>query len=159
MATIERSKAEVAAPESTDLLYYGDPSAYSEAQPSPAGAGWLLFSVIVLAFAGVWAIIEGILAVTSSKIYVGDATFVFSDLNTWGWIVMGLGILTVIAAFGVSTGSEFARWFGISVAGLNAFGQLMFLHANPWWAVAMFAVDILIIYGLAVYGGSRLRAR
>ena len=43
-------------------------------------------------------------------------------------------------------------------AGLNAIGQLMFAPAYPWWSLAMFAIDILIIYGLAVYGGGRLRA-
>src|SRR3954452_11896696 len=78
MATLERTKDEVAAGTSPDLLYYEEPSA-SHAETTPAGAGWLLFCVIVLALAGVWAIVEGILAVTSSKIYVGDATFVFSD--------------------------------------------------------------------------------
>jgi hypothetical protein len=35
---------------------------------------------------------------------------------------------------------------------------LLFLPAYPWWAIAMFAVDLLVIYGLAVYAGSRLRA-
>jgi len=34
-------------------------------------------------------------------------------------------------------GSEFARWFGVGVAGLNAFGQLMFVPAYPVWAIAM----------------------
>jgi hypothetical protein len=34
----------------------------------------------------------------------------------------------------------------------------MFLPAYPLWALAMFSVDMLIIYGLAVYGGKRLRA-
>jgi hypothetical protein len=58
----------------------------------------------------------------------------------------------------VLSGSEFARWFGIVSAGLNALGQLAFVPAYPWWALAMFSVDVLIIYGLAVYGGSRLRA-
>ena len=43
------------------------------------------------------------------------------------------------------------------VAGLNALGQLMFIQANPWWSVAMFTVCLLVIYGLAAYGGSRLR--
>ncbi len=35
----------------------------------------------------------------------------------------------------------------------------MFIHANPWWSMAIFAVDMLIIYGLAAYGGARLRLR
>jgi hypothetical protein len=111
----------------------------------------------MLGFVGVWGILDGILAISSSKVYVADATFVFSDLNTWGWIVLTLGVLCVIAAFFLMTGSEVARWFAIAVVGVNAFGQLLFVHANPWWAMAMFAVDILIIYGLVVYAGARLR--
>ena len=159
MATIEKGRDGVAVTKSAEFSYYDDPSSLSESRPAPEGAGWLLFSVIVLAFAGVWAFVEGILAVTSSKVYAANATFVFSNLNTWGWILMVLGVLTIGAALSVAAGSELARWFGIAVAGLNAFGQLMFVHANPWWAVAMFTIDMLVIYGLAAYGGSRLRTR
>jgi hypothetical protein len=147
MASIEQPTEHVT-PETTDFYYQ---------EPAPKGAGWVLFSAIALGFAGVWAFFEGILALTSSKIYVANATYVFSDLHTWGWIVTGLGILTVLAAFALFTGSELARWFGISIAALNAWGQLMFIHAQPWWAMAMFTVDILVIYGLAAYGGHKLR--
>ena len=41
--------------------------------------------------------------------------------------------------------------------GLNAIGQLVFVPVQPWWAIAMFTLDILIIWALAVYGGGRLR--
>jgi ABC-type transport system involved in multi-copper enzyme maturation permease subunit len=126
-------------------------------ETEPQGLGWVAFSAIMLAVVGVWGIIEGILAISSSKVFVASATFVFSGLNTWGWIVLLLGVLCVVAAFSLMTGSEVARWFGITVAGVNAIGQLMFVDAYPWWAMAMFAVDILIIYGLAAYAGARLR--
>ena len=123
----------------------------------PQGMGWVLFSAIMLAFVGVWGIIEGILAISSSKVFTANATFVFSSLNTWGWIVTGLGVLCLLAAFSLMTGSELARWFGIAVAGVNAVGQLFFLDAYPWWSMAIFAIDILVIYGLAAYAGARLR--
>ena len=123
----------------------------------PTGIGWVLFSAIMLGFVGTWGIIEGILAISSSKVFTANATFVFSGLNTWGWIVTILGALCVIAAFSLMTGSEVARWFGIAVAGVNGFGQLFFVDAYPWWSMAIFAVDILIIYGLAAYAGARLR--
>jgi hypothetical protein len=55
------------------------------------------------------------------------------------------------------TGSEWARWFGVASASVNALGQLWFAPAYPWWSIAIFALDILIIYALVVYGGSRLR--
>jgi hypothetical protein len=122
-----------------------------------AGIGWVAFAAILLSLAGVWNIIDGILAISSSHVYVTGAHYVFSNLNTWGWIVMILGILQLAAASYLLSGSEWARWFGIAVAGVNSIGQLMFLPAYPFWALSMFTVDMLIIYGLAVYGGSRLR--
>jgi hypothetical protein len=125
----------------------------------PQGIGWVLFSAIALGFVGAWGMIEGILAISSSKVFVAGATFVFSDLYTWGWIVTILGALCLLAAFSLLTGSEVARWFGITAAGVNALGQLFFVDAYPWWSMAIFAVDILIIYGLAAYAGARLRVR
>lgn len=129
------------------------PEVYAE----PREAGWIVFCSFMLGFAGLWAIFDGILAISRSKVFTANATYVFSDLRTWGWIVLTLGVLSVMAALAITTGSELARWFGIAVAAANGFGQLMFVHANPWWSMAMFTVDILIIYGLAAYAGARLR--
>ena len=123
----------------------------------PAGLGWVIFAGCLLGLAGVWNVVDGILAISTSRVYEPDAVFVFSDLSTWGWIVLALGTLQLIAAFTVAAGSEFARWFGIGVAAANAIGQLFFVPALPLWAMSMFALDILIIYALAVYGGARLR--
>ena len=64
---------------------------------SPRASGWVMFSAIMLAFVGVWGLIEGILAISSSKVFTANATFVFSSLNTWGWIVTVLGALCLLA--------------------------------------------------------------
>jgi hypothetical protein len=132
---------------------YGSVPDYGE----PRGLGWVTFAAVLLGLAGIWNFVDGILAISSSHVYTANATYVFSDLNTWGWIVLILGVIEGLAALSILTGSEFARWFGISAAGLNAIGQLMFIPAYPWWGLAMFSVDLLIIYGLAVYGGRRLK--
>jgi len=115
--------------------------------------GWLVFAASMLGIAGTFALVDGIVALARSKFYVADATFVFSDLRTWGWITLILGALCVVAAFGVLSRSQFARWFGIVAAGLNGMGQFLFVQAYPFWAIMIFAVDVLVIYGLAVYGG------
>jgi hypothetical protein len=124
---------------------------------SVAGTGWLAFAAIMLGFAGTFNSIDGILALVNSKVYTANATYVFSDLRTWGWIVLFLGIAEIGASLAIFSGSQFARWFGILAAGANAIGQLMFIQAYPFWSLAIFSVDILIIYALAVYGGSKLR--
>lgn len=121
------------------------------------GEGWVVFAAVMLGFGGFWNAINGMLAIGTSRVFVADAVYVFSDLNTWGWIILLLGVLQLLAAFAVSSGSEWARWFGVACAALNAMGQLYFLQAYPFWALAMFSVDILIIYALCVYGGKRLK--
>ena len=126
-------------------------------EPSPPGAGLLIFAMAMMMIAGVWAVIEGIAAIANSKIFVANSTFVFSNLNTWGWIVLGLGALLLLSAFTLLSGSQFARWFGILAAGLNGIGQLFFIQAYPLWSMAMFAADIVIIYALATYAGPKLK--
>ena len=132
-------------------------SSPSASTGGPAGGGWVAFAGFMLGLAGIWNVIEGILAISESRVFVGEQVFVFSDLNTWGWIILALGVLQLIAAFTVVSGNEFGRWIGIGAAGANAIGQLLFVPAFPLWAMSMFALDILIIYALSVYGGSRLR--
>ena len=124
---------------------------------APAGSGLLIFAMVMMAFAGIWAIFEGIAAIAGSKVFIANSVFVFSNLNTWGWIVLGLGALLLLSAFTLFTGSQFARWFGITAAGLNAAGQLFFLDAYPLWSICMFAANVIIIYALAMYAGPRLR--
>src|SRR5947208_10916638 len=99
----------------------------------PRGSGWVTFAAVMLGLAGVWNAIDGILAITDARVYTGHGVLVFSSLSTWGWIVLLLGILQLLAAGALVTGSETARWFGIGVAGLNAMGQLMFVPVYPFW--------------------------
>jgi hypothetical protein len=121
------------------------------------GQGWLLFAALMLGWAGAFNILDGIIALSRSKFFVEEAVYVFSDLNTWGWIVILLGAAQLLAAFLLFSGSQLARWFGIAAAGANAIGQLMFAPAYPFWALSLFAVDVLIIYALAAYAGPQLR--
>jgi hypothetical protein len=117
------------------------------------GFGWLAFAGYVLIIAGVFSMIDGIVALANASFFTANAHFVFSNLRTWGWIVLTLGILETLAGFGIFTGSQWARWFGIAIASLSAIGQLMFAQAYPLWSLIIIGVDVLVIYGLAVYGG------
>ena len=120
------------------------------------GDGWVTFAMVMIALAGIINVLDGIVALTQSKVYVQNTVFIFSDLNTWAWIVLLLGALQLIAAVSIGSGQTWARWFAIFVASVNAIGQLAWVPAYPVWALALFAVDILIIYALTVYAGRRV---
>ena len=85
-----------------------------------SGFGWLLFAATMLGLAGILSIFDGIVALSKASFYAANAHYVFSDLRTWGWITLIVGVLLIVAAMGVFSGSGFARWFGIFAAGLNA---------------------------------------
>jgi hypothetical protein len=121
--------------------------------------GWQTFSGLVLAFGGLFAVIDGLMAVYKSSFFAGNAVFVFSDLRTWGWITFGLGALGIISGLAVFSGREWARWTGITVAGLGALGQLLIAQAYPLWSLMIMGVYVLAVYGLAVYGVRESAAR
>jgi uncharacterized membrane protein HdeD (DUF308 family) len=119
------------------------------------GRGWLLFAGIMLLIVGVMNVIYGIAAIDNSSFYIQDAKYVVSDLNTLGWIVLIVGAVQCFAAFGIWRGGQVGRWVGIVSASCNAILQLIFIASYPFLSLALFAVDVLIIYGLAAYGGRR----
>jgi|SRR5689334_20197180 hypothetical protein len=123
-----------------------------------SGAGWVMFAGIMLLIVGVLNVIYGIAAVGDSKFFVHETQYILSGLNTWGWVTIILGALEILAAFSIWSGGGFGRWFGIFVASLSAIGALMAMPAYPFWSLAIFAIDILIIYGLAAYGGQPIDA-
>ena len=116
------------------------------------GSGWILFAGIMLMIAGVLNIVYGIAAIDDAQFYAGHTEFVISSLKTWGWITLILGILEVLAALSIWRGGAFGAIFGIFAASLSAIGALLSIPAYPFLSLAVFAIDILIIYGLAAYG-------
>jgi len=119
----------------------------------PRGYGWVLFAGIMIMLAGILNFIYGIAAISNSHFYSANAHYVISDLNTWGWVVMILGVLQFCVAFGIWVQASWARWTGIAIASLNAIAQLIFLPSYPFLALTIFTLDLLVIYGLAAYGG------
>jgi tetrahydromethanopterin S-methyltransferase subunit F len=116
-------------------------------------SGWITFAGVMLIVLSIMNTIDGIAAIGASGFYVADARFIVSDLNTWGWVILGLGVLQMVVALGLFAGNQAARWAGVAIVALNAIAQLMIMPAYPFWALSIFAVDILVIYGLVAYGG------
>jgi len=117
------------------------------------GLGWILFAWFMLLIAGVMNVIDGIVALGRHEFFrSAGAHYVVANLTTWGWVVLIWGILQILAAFSVWRAGAFGRWAGIVAAGVNLVIQMVFLPAYPAWALSVMVIDIIVIYGLAVYG-------
>jgi hypothetical protein len=121
------------------------------------GAGWLLFASVMLLIVGIFNVVLGITLIAEDEIYVSareSEVVLVGDTTGWGWIVLILGALEVIAGFGVLTRNQIARWFGIIMATLAALGHLpVFFGRQPLYSFIVVLLSVLVIYGLAQYGG------
>ncbi|HEX4220622.1 MAG TPA: hypothetical protein VHZ02_19775 [Acidimicrobiales bacterium] len=120
------------------------------------GSGWRAFAGVLILIAGIFNIIDGIVAVADAK-YLTDR-LVFGDLRSWGWAILVIGAVQFLVGLAIFGGRGWAAFLGVLIAGLNAIGQLLFLRTYPMWSVITIAIDLLIIYGLTAYGHVRRRA-
>ena len=116
------------------------------------GVGRAMFAAVLLMIGGILGIVYGIAAISNSAFFVHNTHYVFSDLKTWGWVALILGILELLAAISLFGGGTYGRWFGIFAASLTAIDALFDLPASPFWSLAVFALSIYIIHGLLVFG-------
>jgi hypothetical protein len=121
---------------------------YSE----PHGLGLVFFAASLLLVVGIFNVIDGIAAIANSHLFVVNAHYVIGDLRAWGWVVLILGVIQLLAGAGVMMGNQLARWVGVAAIGLNMIGQLFFIPAYPFWSLTIIAIDVFALYGLCAYG-------
>jgi len=115
-------------------------------------SGWVTFAGVMLLIAGALNVIYGIAAIGDSKFFINDSKYILSNLNTWGWITLVIGVIQVLAAFSLWSGNLYGRIIAIGATGLGAIAALLSIPAYPLWSLAIFAIDIVIIHQIATRG-------
>ena len=117
------------------------------------GTGRALLAATLLLIAGTLNIIYGIGALDDARIFVNDTRFIFTNLNTMGWVLIILGVVQLTAGFSLVAGNTYGRVIGIVAGSLGALGALFSIGgSNPWWSLAVFALCVWIVYGIVVFG-------
>jgi hypothetical protein len=116
------------------------------------GYGWVAFAGVLLLMLGTLNFIEGLAAIGNAHFFVANTHYIAGSLNTWGWVVLCIGVLEWAVGCGVFLKNQLSRWAGVVVLSANAIVQLLMIPAYPFWSVSIFTLDILAIYGLIAYG-------
>ena len=117
----------------------------------PAGAGWIVFSGTFLALVGLLNVMWGIASLANDN-HFRRSELLVGNLTLWGWVLLIMGVIQVVTAFGIYKGAGMAQVVAILLCMLNATVQLFSVGAFPIWSLTVFALDCLVIYGLTVYG-------
>ena len=117
------------------------------------GVGRATFAATLLLIVGTINIVYGIGALGNANIFHNGQRFVFSDLNTMGWVLIVLGIVQLAGGLSLINGNTFGRIIAIVGASLGALGALFSISGpNPWWSLAVFFLCIYVIHGIFIYG-------
>ena len=122
----------------------------SSVQAYASRTGWIMLAAIVMFSVGVFRIISGISYLANSH-KINDYTAGFFGDNMWAWGLWDLGIaaIAIWAAFSLLSGGEFGRVIAYLWAILVIINSFLIIGIAPWFAAAMIALAILVIYGLA----------
>jgi hypothetical protein len=127
----------------------------------PEGEGWLFFAGTVLGIAGIMRIFDAIWAFRYHGAVpdnLENAIFGHS-LKTYGWVYLVVAAILLLSSFGVLARSQFSRWIGIFAGAVMAISAVWWMPYYPVWSLVYIFIGVLVIYGLAAYGGRETAAR
>lgn len=126
----------------------------SERMPSTAAVGWISFAGILMVVVGGFKILQGLGWVINSKHLFPDGNdAVFGQSATsWGWFQILLGVVVLLAGLAVFSGNVLARTVGVIGAVISMFSAFASMTFYPFWALAIIAIDVAVIWALTVHG-------
>jgi hypothetical protein len=119
----------------------------SERRP---GRGWNAFAALVLIFAGVMQILNGLWALDRQDTAV-DSLFWGDNLEAWGWLYLIAGIVLVVVGVFIFRRAGWATLAGIALAFLGAMVNLFWIFSYPLVSILAITLYLLAAYGLVTY--------
>jgi hypothetical protein len=97
--------------------------------------------------------VAGLVGIFNDQFYVKGSKYIFQfDRSTWGWINLVVGIVVVLAGFGVFSGAVWARTVGVIMAFVSGIAAFAWLPWYPVWAIAIIVVSVAVIWALTMHG-------
>ena len=120
----------------------------------------MVFAAILLLIAGTINVVYGIGALDKANIFTNDTRYIFTNLNTMGWVLIVLGVVQLTGGFSLLSGNTYGRVIGIIGGSLGAIGALFSIGGqNPWWSLAVFFLCVWIVYGILVFSDDETTVR
>ncbi len=117
------------------------------------GVGRAGFAAILLLIVGTLNIIYGIGALDSANIFTDDKRYIFTDLNTMGWVLIVVGLIQLTGGVSLMAGNAYGKFIGIVAGSLGAIAALLSIGGSyPWWSLGIFFLSVYVVHGIMIYG-------
>ncbi len=112
-------------------------------------SGWVTFAAVIAGIVAVYNILSGIAAISKDDQTERLANLLYGiSLSAWGWFWLILGIVQLVTAWLIYTRHPLGQMLGLLWAFISASLSVLAIFTVPLWALAVLAVNILVIYAL-----------
>jgi hypothetical protein len=113
-------------------------------------SGWITFAGVAALIAGGYNALSGIAALSDDETLEAQAQEVLFgiDLTTWGWLWLIVGVVQIGTGMLILARNSWGLWLGIAIASLSAMLTAIVIFVFPLWALAVLAIDFLVMYAL-----------
>ena len=120
------------------------------AEQTARRSGWVNFAGVAALIGGGYNALSGIAALSDDDTLTAQAQEVLYgiDLTAWGWFWLLVGIVQLVTGVLILQRNTAGFWLGVSIASLSAMLTILVMFVFPLWAIAVLAIDFLILYAL-----------
>jgi len=111
------------------------------------GSSYSNFAGIFLFVVGLFNILDGVMTLWRKEYFQG-ADVVVANLQTWGWAVLVVGVVQLLAGWLVLSRSSVGRWVGIIIVVISMMVSFLAIGVYPFWTLIILLVDALVLWGL-----------
>ena len=111
------------------------------------GSSYSNFAGIFLFVVGLFNILDGVIMLWRKE-YFQEADLVVSNLQTWGWAILVIGVVQVLAGWLVLSRSSVGRWVGILIVIVSMMVSFVAIGAYPFWTLIILVIDAMVLWGL-----------
>jgi hypothetical protein len=113
-------------------------------------SGWVTLSGVLVLILGVFNVVWGYGALEKKELF-DPSRLIYSNLEFWGWFFVIVGALQILTAVLLFVRSSFGWLFAICGASVSAMIAFFALLANTDWALAILALDVVVLWSLLAH--------
>jgi hypothetical protein len=111
------------------------------------GSSYSNFAGIFLFVVGLFNVLEGFMTLWRKEYFEG-ADLVVANLQTWGWAMLVIGVVQLLAGWLVLSRSSVGRWVGIIIIIISMMASFVAIGVYPFWTFIILAIDAMVLWGL-----------
>jgi hypothetical protein len=111
------------------------------------GSSYSNFAGIFLFVVGLFNILDGVMVLWRKEYFEG-ADVVVANLQTWGWAVLVVGLVQLLAGWLVLSRSSVGRWVGVLIVIVSMLVSFLAIGHYPLWTFVILAIDAIVLWGL-----------